>query len=368
VVVRSSLIAGLLLAGSLLAFPAQAEPTPGNLYLTSTLAGTAPAAGAGVKNFQFTDVAPTAATDSKAYPAASLLALSYYTDLIFLSCEQPVVFQPRGAIARMVLFKNGRTTAIGTSDYNPATRPQCMGPSSVLTFPFSVSTQDTAFSPADTLIVEFLFWWSSTDESVLKNGHILVNSAAHPSRVTAVGLPVPGGAEEAGPVLTFESLEGDEVHLTVPATTPTTALNTYNWATTLGEPIIDYWASVTAGTTILKVVDAAGATLLNETLMESGNGSVQILAEPGEWTISIETADFTGLVMLNITAPAPDGSPEGPGQDAGPDDEDPDQGGEAPTNGVDDTGAGDDKGSPGIGPMVVLLVVALAALVARRRA
>lgn len=349
-------------------FTAEAATGPGgDLPQCSGLAyALAPAVPADGKAYHGASTTTLACGAYFVYPVTGAFALSGNADAhFFTSCDRPVVVgTPATVTYRLQLRRNADTiTQVDASGGFAA----CQGPSTVTEMDVAIDTKDTEFSAGDKLTLAILVWTSGASDDAAGNFHYLVGPT-RPSRLMAAGLPSLGGGNGTAP-FTAGNLTGPEASSAQSFANTTTATFQYSWATNLtaAEATVD--ATVGNGSVSLRVVDGAGATVLNRTFNQTANTTLGIPhASAGNWSIVVAYSNFTGQFRFAVGAPAPAASESGSGSESS-----------APsiTEGSganDDNRTGtfplrkDDKGTPGLGVPLLLAVTAAAAVLVRRRA
>ena len=185
----------------------------------------------------------------------------------------------------------------------------------------------------------------------------------HPSRlegaVTASGAPAGNGSANESAEIQWSELTGETASVHHSFTNATNATYQYNWTTDGGDLVLDALVEVTSGSASVTILDAANETVLDETFSAAANETFDIDGEPGNWTILVTYTDFTGTLDLNLAAPpAQSPSPTGTSTQS------------SSTNDDNRTGTfplRNEEQTPGLGPVALLVLVAVAGIAARRR-
>ncbi|HEX9816911.1 MAG TPA: hypothetical protein VGB18_08015 [Candidatus Thermoplasmatota archaeon] len=123
-------------------------------------------------------------------------------------------------------------------------------------------------------------------------------------------LPIVGGAS-AEPTTVFHNETGAKVTGVLEFDASTNETHQYNWTTELTSASFSYEGNLTNGSVKITVIDAGDANVVEEDLLESGNGSAIIEdAAPGNWSVRIELVAFVGSFEFELgEAPAASPSP-----------------------------------------------------------
>ncbi len=261
----------------------------------------------------------------------------------------------RGMNSNLVI---GGTTYAGQSWL--ATTAQAYGPSPGTPerlYRFTYATRGAEITAGDDITISFGMW-STTD---LPTGtlNLLYGSAAKPAGVM---IPIVGGPAASGPIaspqLIYESVTAAVLDVQHEFATPTNAVYHYNWTSALTAAVATYATNMTNGSVSILAMDGANATVLDAQLTATFNQTQMVNATtPGNWTITLSFANFTGSFSLGITSEAAfeNGTSPAAGVETGD------------GTGLDANGDGDDKGKGAPGAGIGLLIAALAAIVLVRR-
>lgn len=195
-------------------------------------------------------------------------------------------------------------------------------------------------------------------------------SAEHPARLEYLGPPASGGSEPSGPAL--GNLTGPVATVRHSFTNATSATYQYAWSTDLTAARLDYSATIATGNATVVVLDASNQRLADFTVAANATEAIDLNgASPGNWSIQITYAIFTGQLDLSIKAMPASGSTSGSASSS--------QSGTGTTSATTESSSGTgssgtsttstkkDKGSPGLEPVALLGLLALSAVVERRR-
>lgn len=363
----------------LMAPPVSAQDAEGTLMFTAASATGGPAASPPCPNvaFSMTSESPE---DGKAYAGPSTPGAACTTHFIYtvgdpfafagdatvtfyISCDNPTYFgTPATFPFRVNLFKNA--AQISTTNVAGG-QGACTGPGTVTQVVASkLPTKNEAFAAGDIFRVAILAWHSGAADAADPSVHFRIGPS-HPSRVAAIGLPTgaPSGPG-TGPVGTVrENLTGEAAEVNHSFVDATNATYQYNWTAANRTLELLANATVLSGSVNVTIVDALNETVYNQTLDGNQSVSVPIEGEAGNWTIRLAYANFTGNVSLDLRPAAHSAmnttSQTGTGS-----------GMAATPNNDNRTGTfplSYEEKTPALGPIAVLLLVAIAGIVARRR-
>ncbi|MBI2077875.1 MAG: hypothetical protein HYT80_05825 [Euryarchaeota archaeon] len=352
----------------------------GALYFTNKLI-TDPGA-TGVKKFEMTDVAPTAAAPVKAYAMTSAFASTYQTQFEYkfpadtvlngkmtvktwVSCDVLAPFRPAYQntqndlqALRVELYKG--TTLLGEAHhYNSLAA--CTGPSVVHEISVQVPLDAVEMAKGDILGVRPLLWTTNPPEAQAKNVHFLVGGGTRISAIRGEGLPgaSPAGA---GPVakLVEETLDGSAATVSHSFDNTTSDTYRFNWTTETVDFEVAAGANATNGTVHVTAKDGSGNETLNFTLPgaagESEFNSTLANTTAGTWVIELAYADFQGTFDFNLSPFVP-AAVGGNATDQG-----------NATENATAASAPDEGGLPGLEIVGATLAIAAAVFVRRRRA
>ena len=353
----------------------------GALYFTNKLI-TDPGA-TGVKKFEMSDAAPTAAAPVKAYAMTSAFASTYQTQFEYkipadtvlngkmtvktwVSCDVVAPFRPAYQntqndlqALRVELYK-GATLLGEAHHYNSLAT--CTGPSSVNEINVQVTLDAVEMSKGDILGVRPLLWTTNPPEAQAKNVHFLVGGGTRISAIRGEGLPGASAAGPAGAVakLVPGELEGDAATVSHSFENVTSDTYRFNWTTDGADFQVGAEANAGNGTVQVTARDGSGNETLNFTLPDATGGgdftSTITNTTAGTWVIELAYADFRGTLNFTVTpyvAAVAGGNTT--------------DGGNATENATGQS-APDEGGIPGLEIVGATLAIAAAVLARRRRA
>lgn len=373
-------VACLALSMALLPSPASAQATgaPGTLYLSATPAVVGATVPCDSATYTLVEEVPAAA---KAYMARSFGGSACTTNLDFLTprafvatapvtvraviaCDQTAVsggVQGATTSMRFVVLhgtKNlsGNVNLVGSNTCN----------ATPIVFQANIDLKGEAFAAGDLLRVQVIpFYTSGGAGDPVKSLHLKAGGA-DPTHVF-----VPDLATSAGGTLPtlHQNVTGPELRVGRDNATALDQVEVYNW-TAAFLPRLAYSANITGGQVAYEVL-AGNTSLTNRTVSATGNAT-EDLSAGGNLTLRLTYANFTGTFVLSMVAsPAGSGangtstSHSGTAGSHGSSSRDASSG-DGTADG-DATGAKDEEAAPGPSGVTVVLLVALAVLVARRR-
>lgn len=113
-------------------------------------------------------------------------------------------------------------------------------------------------------------------------------------------LPIVGGAS-AEPTTVFHNETGTQVSGVLDFDEATNETHQYNWTTELTSALFTYEGNLSNGSVKITVIDAGDANVVEEDLLETGNGSATIEdAAPGNWSVRIELVAFVGSFEFEL--------------------------------------------------------------------
>jgi hypothetical protein len=198
-------------------------------------------------------------------------------------------------------------------------------------------------------------WWTNTDTVPSPPPFVLPGSA-----------PAAPGGPSTDIVDYYEVAELDFV--VVRSLTSASHSEVYNWTSSFSSAVLNYTNEAVGGYVSMTIMDGSLAPIY-ETILDNTTTEIPLdEVQSGNWTVRLDYETYTGNLSIAITEPSPldegpgsgpgSGPGDGPGGDAGNETGD----GNATT---DSTDAG--KGSPGLALPALVLVLAAAAIVLRRR-
>jgi hypothetical protein len=136
------------------------------------------------------------------------------------------------------------------------------------------------------------------EETVSHTSPRAVRIALLGSLAAVVALGACGG-DSLGPFQPQITSASDNFQLQATGVTNVTSTRTYTWTNTGTRATVNHSTTTTAGTTLVVIKDATGATVYSKALLPSLNEPTAV-GQPGNWTIQLTLTGYSGT--LNFRA------------------------------------------------------------------
>jgi len=128
----------------------------------------------------------------------------------------------------------------------------------------------------------------------------LGTGGATQSKLTLPAIPGPGTA-----LVTYQNLTGPSVSISTLVNTTQSRADHYNWTTSATAIDVGYNVTRLNGTVQLRVLDGAGATVLDQRINATGSAKLARSAlASGTWRILVNATAFRGAIQLSLAPPA----------------------------------------------------------------
>ncbi len=238
------------------------------------------------------------------YTAPHAIAFQGNAELVmYVGCQVASYIQ--GIEATLSIGSEETGSDSSSSLLAPASYHVCTPTTDAIELTFTLPTNDLVLEAGKNLLIQiynFEFTPSPVYEAGTGNTHFKVFSTDYPAALRNPGIIPPGAPLPDIPKTHLQDLSNQTAEVYQNHTNNTSDIYIFNWTSQSGSLDLEYDVQATNGSVQIILRDGANQTAFDATITDSFANTIALDdLEPGNWTITLDYDNFAGIVNLTGT-------------------------------------------------------------------